>query len=115
MRHLLENSALKIGCVVNDVANVNIDAKLIRGDRNKDRENGLNTTTDLADTIELANGCACEFSAPDVLLSESMQSLVDVLNAQLKKSHVQVCENVIRRLQHSRRAICLLWTAFELG
>lgn len=59
LRHLLENSALKIGCVVNDVANVNIDAKLIRGDRNKDRENGLNTTTDLADTIELANGCAC--------------------------------------------------------
>ena len=45
---------------MNDVANVNIDAKLIRSNKNKDREGNINTTTDLADTIELANGCACE-------------------------------------------------------
>ena len=68
LRHLLENSTLKIGCIVNDVANVNIDAKLIRNDRNKDRDKNKNTTTDLADTIELANGCACT-QAPDFLLS----------------------------------------------
>lgn len=59
LRHVLENSTLKIGCIVNDVANVNIDAKLIRNDRNRDRSKEKNTTADLADTIELANGCAC--------------------------------------------------------
>jgi G3E family GTPase len=35
LRHLLENSKLKIGCVVNDVASINIDAKLVRNDRNR--------------------------------------------------------------------------------
>jgi tRNA A37 threonylcarbamoyladenosine biosynthesis protein TsaE len=30
LRHILEQSGLKIGCIVNDVASVNIDAKLIR-------------------------------------------------------------------------------------
>eukprot|EP00983_Pelagomonas_calceolata_P074417 1152551-Pelagomonas_calceolata.AAC.1 len=33
LRHLLENSKDKIACVVNDVASVNIDAKLVRNDR----------------------------------------------------------------------------------
>ncbi len=60
LRYLLENTSLKVGCIVNDVAGVNIDAKLIRNDRNRDRSGGINTTSDLADTIELANGCACE-------------------------------------------------------
>jgi len=44
---------------VNDVAAINIDAKLVRNDRNRGREEGVNTTADLTDTIELANGCAC--------------------------------------------------------
>ncbi|PSC76572.1 cobalamin biosynthesis isoform A [Micractinium conductrix] len=57
LRHVLQNSGLKVGCVVNDVASVNIDAKLIRG-AGGPRE-GTATTADLADTIELANGCAC--------------------------------------------------------
>lgn len=60
LRNLLENTKLKIGCIVNDVASVNVDAKLIRNDRTRDRASSINTTTDLADTIELANGCACE-------------------------------------------------------
>lgn len=60
LRNLLENTKLKIGCIVNDVASVNVDAKLIRNDRTRDRASSVNTTTDLADTIELANGCACE-------------------------------------------------------
>ena len=59
LRYLLENSKEKIACIVNDVASVNIDAKLVRNDRNRAREEGENTTSDLADTIELANGCAC--------------------------------------------------------
>ncbi len=61
LRHLLENKAkLRIGCVVNDVATINVDAKLLRNDRNRGRSQQLNTTSDLTDTIELANGCACE-------------------------------------------------------
>jgi Ni2+-binding GTPase involved in maturation of urease and hydrogenase len=62
LRYLLENNKdLKVGCIVNDVANINVDAKLIRNDRNRDRLSNINTTTDLTDTIELQNGCACEF------------------------------------------------------
>lgn len=59
LRYLLENSKEKIACIVNDVAAINIDAKLVRNDRNRDRAGGSNSTADLADTIELANGCAC--------------------------------------------------------
>lgn len=46
---------------MNDVASINIDAKLVRNDRNRSRGDTVNTTADLADTIELANGCACEW------------------------------------------------------
>lgn len=57
---MLENSKEKIACIVNDVASINIDAKLVRNDRNRTREQDVNTTTDLADTVELQNGCACK-------------------------------------------------------
>ena len=57
--HALQWLNKALVCAVNDVANVNIDAKLIRSNKNRDREGGQNTTADLADTIELANGCAC--------------------------------------------------------
>lgn len=59
LRYVLQNSNLKIGCIVNDVASVNIDAKLIRGAAGPRDGQGPATTADLADTIELANGCAC--------------------------------------------------------
>ncbi len=36
-------------------------SQLVRNDRNRARSGQPNSTTDLADTIELANGCACEF------------------------------------------------------
>uniref|UniRef100_A0A7S3R780 CobW C-terminal domain-containing protein n=1 Tax=Dunaliella tertiolecta TaxID=3047 RepID=A0A7S3R780_DUNTE len=58
LRHLLENSKDKIACVVNDVASVNIDAKLVRNDRARGSD-AKSSTKDLADTIELQNGCAC--------------------------------------------------------
>ena len=102
LRHLLQNSShLKIGCVVNDVADVNIDAKLVRNDRTRQRNNnagggengageggegggskGNNTTSDLADTIELANGCAC-CSIQDELFGsfEQLLSLADAKGA----------------------------------
>lgn len=59
LRYVLENSKEKIACIVNDVASINIDAKLVRNDRNRARGEQVNTTADLADTIELQNGCAC--------------------------------------------------------
>ena len=57
---MLENSKEKVACIVNDVASINIDAKLVRNDRNRTKGEQINTTADLADTIELQNGCACE-------------------------------------------------------
>lgn len=78
LRHLLENTKLKIGCIVNDVATVNVDAKLIRNDRTRDRDQGNNTTSDLADTIELANGCACCSIADELFTSfEQLLTLAD--------------------------------------
>jgi hypothetical protein len=68
LRYLLEQTSLRIGCVVNDVASINIDAKLIRNDRNREQDKGAKTTSDLADTVELANGCACELCLPHLLL-----------------------------------------------
>ena len=79
LRHLLENTKLKIGCIVNDVATVNIDAKLIRNDRSRDRDQNNNTTSDLADTIELANGCACK----SALYTSNQRSIAAVLDLTL--------------------------------
>ncbi|KDD71496.1 hypothetical protein H632_c4917p0, partial [Helicosporidium sp. ATCC 50920] len=71
----------KVGCIVNDVAAVNIDAKLIRGDTNRagrGDDDSKRSTTDLADTIELANGCACCSIADELLGSfEKLLSLAD--------------------------------------
>lgn len=98
LRYALQNSAgLKIGCVVNDVAAVNIDAKLIRNDNNKaSAANGSaapesRSTTDLADTIELANGCAC-CSLQDELFS-SFQQLLDLADKNGSKYDRLVLEN----------------------
>lgn len=56
LQHLLENTeGVKIGVIVNDVANVNIDAKLISG-----KKNGV---------VELQNGCACCSLADELLTS----------------------------------------------
>lgn len=51
LKHILENKeGLRVGVVVNDMAEINIDAKLLR--------NGPNQT-EKDDTVELQNGCAC--------------------------------------------------------
>ena len=51
LRNLLQNTTKKVACIVNDVAAVNIDSKLIRKEEQSKR-----TTADLVDTIELQNG-----------------------------------------------------------
>lgn len=57
LRALLTQNKYRVGCIVNDVAAVNIDAKLIR---NRTGGNDIKSSTaDLAPTIELQNGCAC--------------------------------------------------------
>jgi hypothetical protein len=61
LRNLLTQDKYKIGCIVNDVAAVNIDAKLIR---NRTGGEGKTTTKDLAPTVELQNGCACTLTRP---------------------------------------------------
>ncbi|GKY92633.1 hypothetical protein MPSEU_000233400 [Mayamaea pseudoterrestris] len=57
LKHLLENKEqLKIGVIVNDLASVNIDSKLIAGSAK-------------GDMVELQNGCACCSSADELFVS----------------------------------------------
>ena len=59
LKHILENKAgLKVGAVVNDVAAVNIDAKLTRG------VDGMQE-----DTVQLQNGCACCSASEELFVS----------------------------------------------
>jgi AAA+ ATPase superfamily predicted ATPase len=78
LKHILENKAgLKVGVVVNDVAEVNIDARLIRG---------LGAVAK-STAVELQNGCAC-CSASEELLT-SVQDLVSLGQTRSSKvSHV---------------------------
>lgn len=94
LRHILQNTELKIGCIVNDVASVNIDAKLIRNDTRQ--KNGSETSTkastaDLTDTIELANGCACCSIADE--LFDSFENLLKVAEKRGIKYDRIVLEN----------------------
>mmetsp|Transcript_9348 Transcript_9348/g.12314 ORF Transcript_9348/g.12314 Transcript_9348/m.12314 type:complete len:590 (-) Transcript_9348:244-2013(-) len=51
LKYILENKeGLRVGMIVNDVASVNVDAKLVRDDPNSNYE---------SDTVELQNGCIC--------------------------------------------------------
>ena len=75
LRHILTQPNLKIGCIVNDVASVNIDAKLIRNTGREGSE-GFKSTSDLTDTIELANGCACCSIADE--LFDSFENLLNI-------------------------------------
>jgi len=86
---VLQNSTLKIGCIVNDVASVNIDAKLIRNDAN--RGDNPNSVSDLTDTIELANGCAC-CSIVDELF-DSFANLVQIADRRGIKYDRIILEN----------------------
>lgn len=62
LKHLLENrDNVKVGVIVNDVASVNIDAKLVKQDGNADA---------VADgMVELQNGCLCCSLADELFFS----------------------------------------------
>ena len=71
LQHLLENKeGLKIGVIVNDVASVNIDAKLVK---NSDSDSNIALQSD--GVIELQNGCACCSLADELL--PTVQTLLD--------------------------------------
>jgi len=68
LKSLLENrNGIKVGVVVNDVASVNIDAKLI--------SNPSEFSMEQDSTVELQNGCACCSLADELL--DSVQSLME--------------------------------------
>ena len=61
LKHLLENTeGIKVGTIVNDVASVNIDAKLISNPMNSNG-NGDNSAVGKG-TVELQNGACCSLS-----------------------------------------------------
>eukprot|EP00210_Caulerpa_lentillifera_P007788 g7432.t1 len=64
LKHILEHSTVKIACIVNDLASVNIDAKLVRNANARAPE--LAEDSAIGDMVQLQNGCAC-CSAADEL------------------------------------------------
>eukprot|EP00210_Caulerpa_lentillifera_P007750 g7396.t1 len=64
LKYILENSTIKIACIVNDLASVNIDAKLVRNANARAPETAEDSA--ISDMVELQNGCAC-CSAADEL------------------------------------------------
>ena len=83
LRTMLQNrKGLKVGVVVNDMAAINIDAKLVKSDSTRPKGDptmidspNLGGLLDTSDVLELQNGCAC-CSASDELLMSVMKLLL---------------------------------------
>jgi len=79
LRHMLTNNeGLKIAVIVNDMASVNIDSKLVRGrtallgeDSDDDGTSNTNMAALPAGIVELQNGCACCSISGELLTSVS--------------------------------------------
>jgi G3E family GTPase len=70
LQKLLENNdGLKIGIIVNDVAKINIDNKLLAKPTNSVDYSLEQGASSAPDTIELQNGCACCSLADELLTS----------------------------------------------
>jgi hypothetical protein len=79
LKHVLENQeGYRVGVIVNDVAEVNIDAKLIRQRRPTD----IIDETDNSDTVELENGCACCTAGPDL-----MDSILQLVRLSIRRGY----------------------------
>jgi G3E family GTPase len=66
LKHVLENTeGVRVGVIVNDVASVNIDAKLIAQRPNQENQQNNNNNDDII--VELQNGCACCSLADELL------------------------------------------------
>jgi len=82
---LPDGQGLKIAVVVNDVAKVNIDSKLVR------ERTGIGGDDKMVDFVELQNGCAC-CNASDELL----QVLFHCLTKQKVHFAFQACRGIRR-------------------
>ena len=79
LQHLLENKdGLEIGVIVNDVASVNIDAKLIKKSDSDTMPSQKNLVTRSDGIIELQNGCACCSLADELV--PTVESLLQTKN-----------------------------------
>ncbi|KAL7553136.1 hypothetical protein ACHAWF_016388 [Thalassiosira exigua] len=100
LQHILTNNeGLKIAVVVNDVASVNIDSKLVRG---RTATTGEGTDADDSGTgaggaalasgvVELQNGCACCSTSGELLTSVSeLMTLSDMRQADEKFDHIVI-------------------------
>jgi len=76
LQHLLENKdGLRIGVIVNDMASVNIDSKLLKKSVSTSNLEKTNDFTNNNGIVELKNGCAC-CSLADELLN-TVETLLD--------------------------------------
>jgi G3E family GTPase len=84
LQNMLQNKeGLKIAVVVNDVASVNIDSKLIARDSTTPSSIGSGTSSKSDGMVELQNGCAC-CSLSDELLT-SVSELVTMSDLRLSE------------------------------
>jgi G3E family GTPase len=102
LQHMLNNNeGLKIAVIVNDVASVNIDSKLVRGqstggfsesnvDSLEDASRNFSPATP-AGIVELQNGCACCSLSGELLTSVSeLLTLSDLRHDDEKFDHIVV-------------------------
>lgn len=120
LKHLLENNVnVRIGTIVNDVASVNIDAKLVsnvigninnnNGDGDRGSAGGENTYYADGGIVELQNGCACCSLADELLtsvikLTDSGQRNLDAIVVEL--SGVADPMSVRDNWEQARLVIC---------
>ena len=79
LKYVLENQeGYRVGVIVNDVAEINIDAKLIRQRKPTD----VIDEADNSDTVELENGCACCTAGPDL-----MDSILQLVRLSIRRGY----------------------------
>lgn len=100
---LTNNEGLKIAVIVNDVASVNIDSKLVRGktatqqgtttdaDGDKDKVGLMQDSSLPAGIVELQNGCACCSISGELLSSVSeLMTLSDMRHEDERFDHIVI-------------------------
>ena len=91
---LNNNEGLKIAVIVNDVASVNIDSKLVRGQSaTSDGTNNIGDTNPAlpAGMVELQNGCACCSTSGELLSSVSeLMTLSDMRQEDERFDHIVI-------------------------
>ncbi|ACI64885.1 predicted protein, partial [Thalassiosira pseudonana CCMP1335] len=90
LQHMLNNNeGLKIAVIVNDVASVNIDSKIVRGQTIASDTGEVSATP--AGIVELQNGCACCSLSGELLNSVSeLMTLSDLRQDGEKFDHIVV-------------------------